>query len=149
MPSRQLTDPEIEQLLEHERVVRLGFTAPEETYVVPVFYVLHQGALCGLTTPGRKSRMGQADARVAFQVDSSLTGGVFEWSSVAGEGTFEVVEDPAEFGPFAEKFNARLADAPGWMQKELEARFAAVGIVPWRVRPTVTTGRTHRGPDSA
>src|SRR5512140_454998 len=140
MPSRPLTDPEIEQLLRQERVVRLGFTAPSETYVVPVFYVVHEGALCGLTTPGRKSRMGQANPRVAFQVDSSLTGGVFEWTSVAGEGTFDIVEDPAEFGPFAEKFNGRLPDAPAWMQAELEKRFAAVGMVAWRVRPTVMTG---------
>jgi nitroimidazol reductase NimA-like FMN-containing flavoprotein (pyridoxamine 5'-phosphate oxidase superfamily) len=146
MPSRPLTETEIDQLLQQERVIRLGFTAPEETYVVPVFYVLHEGALCGLTTPGRKSRMGEANPPVAFQIDSSLTGGIFEWSSVTGEGAFEVVNDPAEFGPFAEKFNARLPDAPAWMQAELEKRFAAVGIVAWRVRPKVMTGRTHRVP---
>lgn len=149
MPSRQLTEPEIEQLLLQERVVRLGFSAPGETYLVPVFYVLHEGALCGLTTPGRKSRMGEANPRVAFQVDSSLTGGVFEWRSVTGEGTFEVVRDPAEFGPFAEKFSARLLDAPPWMGPELEARFAAVGMVPWRVRPATITGRTHFAPPAA
>ena len=148
MPSRQLTESEIEQLLTQERVVRLGFSAPGETYVVPVFYVLHEGALCGITTPGRKSRMGEANKHVAFQVDSSLSGGVFEWSSVAGEGVFEIVTDPADFGPFAEKFNTRLADAPEWMGKELEARFAAVGMVPWRLSPIVMTGRTHRGPAS-
>lgn len=139
----------MEQLLRQERVVRLGFTAPGETYVVPVFFVLHEGALCGLTTPGRKSRMGEANARVGFQVDSSLTGGIFEWRSVSGEGVFEVVRDPAEFGPFAEKFNAKLPDAPPWMGKELEARFAAVGMVPWRVRPTAMTGRTHFAPPPA
>ena len=149
MPSRPLTDTEIEQLLMQERVIRLGFTAPNETYVVPVFYVIHEGAFCGLTTPGRKSRMGEANPRVAFQIDSSLTGGVFEWSSIAGEGTFEAVQDPAEFGPFAQKFDARLGDAPAWMQAELEKRFATVGMVAWRVRPTAMTGRTHHAPGSA
>lgn len=40
---------------------------------------------------------------------------MFEWSSLAGEGVFEIVKDPAEFGPFAESSTPAWRTAPhGW-----------------------------------
>ncbi len=143
MGFREFERPEIEQILGQERVVRLGFAADGEVFVVPVFYTWHEGALCGLTTPGRKTRLAAANPKAAFQVDSSAATGPWEWSSVTGEGLFEVVHDPAEFGPFAEQLRQRLGDAPAWAQQELQERFARLGMVPWRIRPTSLSGRAH------
>jgi nitroimidazol reductase NimA-like FMN-containing flavoprotein (pyridoxamine 5'-phosphate oxidase superfamily) len=144
MGFRDLDRSEIGSVLAAERVIRIGFVAGEERYIVPVFYTWYQGALCGLTTPGRKTRMGSANPAVAFQVDSSATTGPWEWSSISGEGIWEEVPNPAEFGPFAVQLRERLADAPPWAQALLQERFATIGMVPWRIRPTAMSGRAHQ-----
>jgi nitroimidazol reductase NimA-like FMN-containing flavoprotein (pyridoxamine 5'-phosphate oxidase superfamily) len=143
MGFRDLNNEEIESVLAAQRVVRLGFVAGDEHYVVPVFYTWYQGALCGLTTPGRKTRLAAANPTVAFQVDSSAETGPWEWSSVSGQGAWEEVPNPAGFGPFAAQLRERLADAPPWAQQLLQERFAKIGMVPWRLRPTAMSGRTH------
>jgi uncharacterized protein len=143
---RDLTTDEIEHVLEKERVVRLGFATGDEMYVVPVFYTWFDGSLCGLTTPGRKTEMATESGSVAFQVDSTAATGPFEWASVTGEGTWEVVTDQAEFGPFAAKLSTSLADAPEWAAQMLQQRFMRLGMIAWRIRPAALHGRAH-GPD--
>jgi uncharacterized protein len=143
MGFREFNQQEIEAVLEAERVVRLGLSANGALYVVPVFFVWHGGAVCGLTTPGRKTEMAAANPSVAFQVDSTAATGHFTWASVSGEGAWEVVADPAEFGPFARAMREKLADAPEWASRELNARFAEKGMVPFRIRPTSLRGRSH------
>lgn len=146
MGFRDLTADEIEHVLEKERVVRLGFATDDELYVVPVFFTWFDGALCGLTTPGRKTVMAEGSRAVAFQVDSTVATGPYEWASVSGEGVWEVVTDQAEFGPFAAKLSASLADAPEWATQMLQQRFMRLGMIAWRIRPAVVSGRAH-GPD--
>lgn len=143
MGFREFNREEIEQVLAAERVVRLGFAAEGEVYVVPVFFTWFEGALCGLTTPGRKTRMAALNPAAAFQIDSSATSGPWQWSSVTGDGRFETVPEPAEFGPFAGQLRRQLADAPAWAQQELEQRFARLGMVAWRLRPQRLSGRAH------
>jgi nitroimidazol reductase NimA-like FMN-containing flavoprotein (pyridoxamine 5'-phosphate oxidase superfamily) len=143
MGFRDLTNDEITAVLERERVIRIGFSDGADQFIVPVFYTLYQGALCGLTIPGRKTRLGAANPNVAFQVDSTLTTGPWEWESVSGQGTWEEVPDPAEFGPFAMQLRQELADSPAWAAQLLQERFAKFGMVAWRIRPTATSGRAH------
>ncbi len=126
--------------------MRLGFSTGDERFVVPVFYTWFDGALCGLTTPGRKTELASEDARVAFQVDSTAATGPFEWASVSGEGSWEVVTDVADYGEFAAKLSTSLSDAPAWAAQMLQQRFMRLGMVAWRIRPAVVSGRAH-GPD--
>jgi nitroimidazol reductase NimA-like FMN-containing flavoprotein (pyridoxamine 5'-phosphate oxidase superfamily) len=146
MGFRDFDAAEIERCLERERVVRIAFAGDGEMYLVPVFFIWHEGALCGLTTPGRKTRLAEANPRVAFQVDSSATTGPWEWSSVSGEGRWEVVASPAGFGPFAARLGAKLADSPEWAARLLQERFATYGMVAWRIVPSHMSGRAH-GPE--
>ncbi len=146
MGFRELTAREVELVLEKERIVRIAFSAGGEQFVVPVFYVWYEGALCGLTTPGRKTTMAAENPNVAFQVDSTVTTGPWEWASVAGEGTFEHVEDPWEYGAFAATLQARLGDAPAWAVGMLQARFEELGTYAWRIVPRDLHGRAH-GPE--
>lgn len=146
MGFRELTSDEIELVLEKERVVRLGFAADDEMYVVPVFYTWFDGALCGLTTPGRKTVMAEGSSAVAFQVDSTANTGPFEWASVSGEGTWEVVTDQAEYGVFAAQLSSSLSDAPEWAAQMLQQRFMRLGMIAWRIRPERISGRAH-GPE--
>lgn len=141
MGFRELTAEELDLVLAKERVVRIAFSAGGEQFVVPVFYVWYEGALCGLTTPGRKTAMAAANPNVAFQVDSTVVTGPWEWASVAGQGVFEHVEDPWEYGGFAATLQARLADAPAWAAGMLESRFAELGTYAWRIVPRDLHGR--------
>lgn len=146
MGFREFEQDEIDQTLDRERVVRLAFSGPGETYVVPVFYVWLGGALCGMTTPGRKTSLAQTNAHVGFQVDSVESTGPWEWTSVSGEGEWEVVTNAEEIGQIVGRVQRKLRDAPEWAPKQLQARFAEQGMVTWRVRPTRVSGRSH-GPD--
>ena len=143
MGFREFDRSEIETTLATERVIRIALHAGDEHYLVPVFYVWHEGALCGLTTPGRKTRLAADNPRVAFQVDSTATTGPYAWSSISGEGTWEVVGSPREFGPFAVALRAKLTDAPSWAETMLTQRFATLGMVAWRIRPETMSGRGH------
>jgi nitroimidazol reductase NimA-like FMN-containing flavoprotein (pyridoxamine 5'-phosphate oxidase superfamily) len=143
MGFRDLTPEETDTVLQKERVIRLSLSADGETFVVPVFYVWKAGALCGLTTPGRKTRLAAANPRCAFQVDST---GPWEWASVSGEGEIALIDDPAEQMAFIPQMGERLADAPAWAQELLQQRFATLGRIGWRLRPTAMSGRAH-GPD--
>ena len=146
MGFQDLTPQEIELVLSKERVIRIAFSADGEQFLVPVFFVYHEGALCGLTTPGRKTRLGEANPEVAFQVDSTFETGPWEWASVSGQGEFSRVPNPADFGPFAAALQAKLTDAPKWAADMLQERFARLGLYAWRIQPSVISGRAH-GPD--
>lgn len=146
MGFRDLSADEIDLVLEKERIIRVAFSADGEAFVVPMFYTGYEGALCGLTTPGRKTAMAEKNPGVGFQIDSTVTTGPWEWASVTGQGVFEHVADPWEYGPFAATLQARLADAPSWAAKMLQARFEELGMYAWRVIPSALHGRAH-GPE--
>jgi nitroimidazol reductase NimA-like FMN-containing flavoprotein (pyridoxamine 5'-phosphate oxidase superfamily) len=146
MGFRDLDPAEIELVLEKERIIRIAFHAGDEHFVVPVFYTWFENTLCGLTTPGRKTRLAEANPRVAFQVDSTFVTGPWEWASVSGQGTFERVSEIKEYGPFAAQLGDKLADSPPWAQELLQARFAKLGLYAWRITPKELSGRAH-GPD--
>ena len=91
MAFKELSRSEADALLRGERVVRIGFEANGERYLVPLGFVWERGALYAMTTRGRKTRLGAASPKVSFQIDTSVTTGPFSWQSVTGEGTFEIV----------------------------------------------------------
>ncbi|MGH2609954.1 MAG: pyridoxamine 5'-phosphate oxidase family protein [Tepidiformaceae bacterium] len=142
MGFKDLTEPEMHSVLSSQRVIRVAFDDGSERFIVPMFYAWHEGALFGLTTPGRKSRMGEANPRVAFQVDSSAQTGEFEWQSVSGEGTWEILRAEADMA-FVPLLQARLADSPPWAVQLLMERFQTLGRLAWRITPTSMSGRAH------
>ncbi|MEX0781953.1 MAG: pyridoxamine 5'-phosphate oxidase family protein [Dehalococcoidia bacterium] len=142
MGFKDLDEAGIHSVLSAERVIRVAFDDGSESFIVPMFYLWHEGALYGLTTPGRKSRMGEADPRVGFQIDTSAQTGEFEWQSVSGQGTWEIVSSEADMA-FVPLLQARLADSPPWAVQLLMQRFQDLGRLAWRIRPTSMSGRAH------
>ena len=94
MAFKELSRTEVDELLSAERVVRIGFEANGERYLVPLGFIWHRGALYAMTTHGRKTRMAAVNPSVSFQIDTSARTGLFSWYSVSGEGTFEIVMVP-------------------------------------------------------
>ena len=94
MGFRTLNEKEVSALLGEQRVVRVGFEAADHRYLLPFAYIWLNGNLYGATSPGRKTRMTEQNAKVAFQVDNAQV--PWEWQSVTGEGVFELITDPTE-----------------------------------------------------
>lgn len=146
MPLIELSRKEIERFLAGRRVVRVCFEAEGARYLIPLGYVWRDGALCGGMTEGRKTRMVDVDPRVTFQVDDTREAGLWEWTSVSGEGLIEWIEDPGEARALEEAQAARWSEMPDWLREEVEAE-AERGRVRWyRLRPTRMSGVRSRPP---
>lgn len=145
MALRELSKSEIEGLLSEQRIVRVGFDAFGERYLVPLGYVWFDGSLCAVTTQGRKTRMAKDNPQVSFQLDDSVETGLFGWKSVSGEGTFKFVTDPAEIERMSPVLFGRFPDIPEWAQKEYAEKQASGQLVWVRIRPTRMTGRASAG----
>jgi nitroimidazol reductase NimA-like FMN-containing flavoprotein (pyridoxamine 5'-phosphate oxidase superfamily) len=141
MAFKALTPAEVVEVLEAERVVRVGFEANGERYLVPLGFVWHGDALYAMTTLGRKTRMARTSPAVSFQIDTSARTGPFGWSSVSGEAVFEVVADPAEIEKVSPLLAARFPDMPEWMQTEYAEREKRGEVVFVRIRPSQMAGR--------
>ncbi|MDA2914295.1 pyridoxamine 5'-phosphate oxidase family protein [Acidobacteriia bacterium AH_259_A11_L15] len=146
MALRELSKGEVEEFLGEQWIVRIDFGAFGERYLVPLGYVWFEGALCAVTTHGRKTRMAKANPQVSFQVDDSAATGPFRWKSVSGEGTFEFVTDPGEIDRISPLLFGRFTDVPEWAQKEYAEKQASGQLVWVRVRPTIMTGRMSTDP---
>jgi uncharacterized protein len=141
MAFKEMSRSEIDHLLDVERIVRVGFEAHGERYLVPLGFVWHQGALYAMTTRGRKTRMAVANSKVSFQIDTSASTGPFSWQSVSGEGTFEVVTASSELEAIGPLLASRFPDMPDWMQAEYAEKQKQGHVVFVRLRPSQLTGR--------
>ena len=114
MPNRRMDENEVSNLLKGEMVVRVAFHDRDFPYVIPLGYAYWKGTLYCLAAPGRKTRLAEINPRVAFQVDNSAQSGPWEWKSVTGEGTFELVQSEEERATALSALEPLVAQAPAW-----------------------------------
>jgi nitroimidazol reductase NimA-like FMN-containing flavoprotein (pyridoxamine 5'-phosphate oxidase superfamily) len=114
-----LTDTEIEKLLETAIIGRLGCYADGLTYVVPISYAYDGTWIYGHTGEGMKLDMMRKNPQVCFQVDSMPD--MANWKSVIAWGEFEELTD-------------------------YEQRSHAIRILMNRVLPLVSSETTHLSP---
>jgi nitroimidazol reductase NimA-like FMN-containing flavoprotein (pyridoxamine 5'-phosphate oxidase superfamily) len=141
MALRDLTTQEVEMVLRQQRIVSVAFANENDIYLIPLGYVWIDGAIWGTTNQGRKMRMAEENPRVVFQIDNAEEGGPFEWHSVLGEGSFEIVPGKRPMARILPKLASRFADAPAWANKEALAQFARGEIFLFRIRPTSLMGK--------
>ena len=141
MALRELTDQEIEEVLKEQRIVRIAFADKSDVYLIPLGYVWVDGAMWGTTNRGRKTKMAEENPRVVFQMDNSEEGGPFEWHSVFGEGSFEIMAGKRHMARILPRLAKRFADIPSWANKEALAQFARGEISVFRITPTRLTGK--------
>jgi nitroimidazol reductase NimA-like FMN-containing flavoprotein (pyridoxamine 5'-phosphate oxidase superfamily) len=135
-------DPEaVQRVLAAESVVRVAFRDGEERYLIPLGYVWLRGAMCGVSGPGRKLRLAEADPRVTFQVDTSASTGWFAWESVTGDGRFELVGDEDARQEVLDAWRPTIANAPDWWRNEIGPAVESGGLRVWRLTPTRFSGR--------
>jgi nitroimidazol reductase NimA-like FMN-containing flavoprotein (pyridoxamine 5'-phosphate oxidase superfamily) len=138
---RALASKEIEDVLSGERIVRIGMGAAGERYLLPVGYLWYDGFIYFASTPGKKTRILEANPEVSFQIDTSATSGIYDWKSVTGEGRVEFVEVAAELDGIRPRLFARFGDMPSWMASEYRGRADSGRLVWMRIRPRHVTGR--------
>src|SRR5687767_6795875 len=88
----KLTSQEIEHLMQHEIVGRLGCHANGVTYVVPINYAYDGQYIYGHTHEGMKINIMRKNRNVCFQVDNMAN--MANWKSVIAMGEFEELTDP-------------------------------------------------------
>lgn len=92
---RELSRAEIDDFLGNQRIARLGCSADNEVYVVPLIYAYDAGALVAVTTKGRKTAMLRENPRVCVEVDEYDLDGRGSWRSVIAYGTYDELEGDA------------------------------------------------------
>jgi len=90
----KLNTEEIEQVLMHQVVGRLGCHADDITYVVPVSYAYDGRFIYGRSFEGMKIDMMREDPKVCFQVD--IMNNMSDWQSVIAWGIYEELKNPTE-----------------------------------------------------
>lgn len=82
----EMSSEDIDRLLDHELVGRLGCHAEGTVYVVPINYVYEEGHIYGQTIEGMKIRFMRQNPSVCFEIDCYE--GLFDWKSVIAWGSF-------------------------------------------------------------
>lgn len=132
----ELTRDEIDDLLNREKVGRIGCHADGDTYVVPVIYAYDGRAFVVASIEGRKIEMMRSDPRVCFEVDTYGTSG---WESAIAQGryvelaTAEEVDGALDL--LAERFGRR---------EDSRRRAVSEATVVFRVEIDEITGRAVR-----
>lgn len=143
MPAIDLTEDQAREIIQRERVVRVSFYDGTSSYLIPLGYVSLGPLLYGVTEKGRKTQIAEANPQVAFQIDTSASTGIWEWSSVSGEGEFTLVSDPQERQHAFAALQTVIAEAPVWWQREQGARMASGELHVWKITPTGIGGRQY------
>lgn len=136
MPETPLDESQIAAVLQRAQLVRVAFIA-EVPYVITFGCAYLEGCLVGMTAPGRKTELAARDDRVGFQVDTSLSDGVYEWESVHGEGRFTISEPEEEV---LAEIRRAFPEPPEWFVSDRTAEAARGAARTFRIEPTVLHG---------
>ena len=71
MPRSELDQAAAIAVIASSEVVRVAFRSGETAYLIPLGYVWMDSALYGVTDPGQKTELANANPEVAFQIDTS------------------------------------------------------------------------------
>lgn len=88
-----MSPDEIETVLRRGKIGRLGCSANDRPYVVPIAYAYHGDYIYAYSNIGRKIRVMREQPLVCFEVDEIE--GPSCWRSVIAEGTYEELTDEA------------------------------------------------------
>lgn len=89
-----LTDTEIEGLLNRQVIGRIGCHAGGTTYVVPISFAYDGKYIYGHTHEGMKINFMRENPVVCFEVDELIN--MADWKSVVCQGIFEELKDERE-----------------------------------------------------
>ena len=101
-----LNNNQIEQLLEHQVIGRIGCHAEGKTFVVPISYAYDGKDIYAHTHEGLKIKMMRQNPAVCFEVDD--TRNLADWKSVIAWGEFEELVEKEERNYALQLLNSRV-----------------------------------------
>ena len=116
----KLDNEQIESLLKHNIIGRLGFCENGKSYVLPISYAYDGKYIYCHSFEGRKLEVMRKFPQVCFQVDKMAN--MANWESLLVWGKFEEIKDPEE-------------------------RKAALSILLDRILPVISSETVHLSPD--
>lgn len=140
--SRELTRPEIDELLGEQLVGRVGCHADGVTYVVPVIYAYDGERIHVASIEGQKVRMMRENAAVCFEVDEYTGPGA--WRSAIVQGTYEEAGEE-EIPETLVLLAARFAGPSGAPRPARTPDSGGRATVCFRIRVREVTGRAVPG----
>jgi nitroimidazol reductase NimA-like FMN-containing flavoprotein (pyridoxamine 5'-phosphate oxidase superfamily) len=152
----KLSNTEIEEIIKHQVMGRLGCHAHDITYVVPISYAYDGEYIYGHTMEGMKIFMMRRNPKVCFQTDNINMKDMANWQSVIAWGDFEELKQPEERRMALQKLNARKLPlissetthlSPQWPFPPEDAD-RIKGIV-YRIRLKEKTGRFEKSNGSS
>lgn len=90
----KLNSEDIESMLLHHYLGRIGCHSDELTYVVPISYAYDGNAIYCHCDPGKKIEMMRENPKVCFEVDTLEN--LASWKSVIAWGEYEEISEPAQ-----------------------------------------------------
>ena len=90
----KLNTTQIEEVLNHQFIGRIGCHAAGITYVVPISYAYKDGCIYGRTIEGMKVAMMRKNPNICFEVDQMKD--MANWKSVIAWGRFEELTEQKE-----------------------------------------------------
>ncbi|MBD0283849.1 MAG: pyridoxamine 5'-phosphate oxidase family protein [Bacteroidota bacterium] len=143
-----LNHNQIEQVLEHQVIGRIGCHAEGKTYVVPISYAYDGKDIYAHTHEGLKIKIMRKNPMVCFEVDD--TRNLADWKSVIAWGEFEELTEKEDCNyalqllnsrvlPMATSMTIRLGDAWPFRSdhREIDGIF-------FRIRLQEKTGRCEK-----
>jgi nitroimidazol reductase NimA-like FMN-containing flavoprotein (pyridoxamine 5'-phosphate oxidase superfamily) len=109
-----LSETEIDAVLARHRIGRLGCTANDRPYVVPINYFYDGKSIYAYSAPGRKIEVMREQPLVAFQIDEIESES--SWRSVMVEGVYQELG-----GREREAAVSQLAHGNGLVAKSLSS----------------------------
>lgn len=98
----KLSEQDINEFLENQKVGRIGCHADGVTYVVPVTYVYEDNSIIGHIRHGKKVEMMRKNPFVCFETDKVLN--MSEWMSVIIQGKYEELDGDSAYTAFRNFF---------------------------------------------
>jgi nitroimidazol reductase NimA-like FMN-containing flavoprotein (pyridoxamine 5'-phosphate oxidase superfamily) len=102
----ELKEQEIEKVLHHQLIGRIGCHADDLTYVIPISYAYDGMYIYGHTRDGMKIKMMRKNPSVCFEVDDMQN--MANWQSVIAWGRFEELFPGAERTEAIQKLHERV-----------------------------------------
>lgn len=137
---QEMTDREIEVLLEKAGYAHFACSENDRPYIVPIHYVYNAPFVYFYTTDGKKTRIIKENPNVCLQVEEVIDRE--NWRSVVLNGTAEEITDPQEREDVVNslrKTNPTLTPAISirWMDNWIRENVEAI----YRIKPETLTGR--------
>lgn len=104
--TRVLSDAQAREVITAGKIGRLGCIDQDEPYVVPINYLLDEGAIYSHSLPGRKIDAMRGHPRACLQVDQIVDD--FHWRSAIAFGNFEEIRVPSDRRAVLSKLLARF-----------------------------------------